>query len=64
MTVLDKNKAVCLMGFNGIKTDDFVLIYARALDSSSVFEGGGEPQSGVLYLIELNGSARKVAYGI
>jgi gluconolactonase len=64
VTVLDQNKAAGLIGFNDITTDEVGRIYAGSLGSEPVFENDGEPQSGDLYLIELDGSARKVAYDI
>ena len=64
ITVLDQNKAAGLVGFNDITTDEAGRIYAGSLGSSPVFEDGREPQSGDLYLIELDGSARKVANDI
>ena len=64
ITVLDQNEAAGLIGFNDITTDQAGRIYAGSLGSSPVFEDGREPQSGDLYLIELDGSARKVANDI
>ena len=64
ITALDENEAEELIGFNDITTDDAGRIYAGSLGSSPVFEDGRGPLSGDLYLIELDGSARKVAYDI
>jgi D-xylonolactonase len=64
LTVLDKNEAAGPIGFNDITTGQAGRIYAGSLGSSPVFEDGREPQSDDLYLIELDGSARKVAYDI
>ena len=64
ITMLDQNKSAGLIGFNDITTDDVGRIYAGSLGPSPVFEDGREPRSGDLYLIELDGSARKVAYDI
>jgi xylono-1,5-lactonase len=64
ITVLDQNEAAGLVGFNDITTDEVGRIYAGSLGSSPVFDDGREPQSGDLYLIELDGSARKVANDI
>ena len=61
ITALDKNEAEELIGFNDITMDDAGRIYAGSLGSSPVFEDGRGPPSGDLYLIELDGSARKVA---
>lgn len=60
VTVLDRNEAAGLVGFNDITTDGAGRIYAGGLGSSPVFEDGRGPQAGDLYLIELDGSARVV----
>jgi gluconolactonase len=58
--VLDRNEEQGLVGFNDITTDSAGRIYAGSLGSSPVFDDGLEPQSGDLYLIDLDGSTRKV----
>jgi gluconolactonase len=64
VTVLDRDEAAGLVGFNDITTDSQGRIYAGSLGSSPVFEDGREPQAGNLYLIDLDGSARIVAKDI
>lgn len=59
--VLDKDEANGIVGFNDITTDSAGRIYAGSLGSSPVFDDGRDPQAGELFLIELDGSARKVA---
>ncbi len=61
VTVLDRNEEAGLVGFNDITTDSSGRIYAGGLGSSPVFEDGRGPQAGDLYVIDLDGSARKVA---
>lgn len=61
VTVLDRDEEAGLVGFNDITTDDAGRIYAGGLGSSPVFEDGRGPQVGDLYVIDLDGSARKVA---
>ncbi len=63
-TVLDRDESVGLVGFNDITTDDSGRIYAGSLGASPVFQDGREPQSGSLYLIDLDGSSRIVAQDI
>ena len=62
--ILDRDMEQNLVGFNDITTDTSGRIYAGSLGSSPVFEDGREPQSGDLYLIDLDGSSRKVAEDI
>ena len=65
ITVLDCDKSAGEVGFNDITTDSVGRIYAGSLRSAPLFEEEGrEPQSGDLYLIDLDGSARKVAEDI
>ena len=64
VTVLDRDEAAGLVGFNDITTDSAGRVYAGSLGSSPVFEDGREPQAGNLYLIELDGTARQVAEDI
>ncbi|MBQ74933.1 MAG: hypothetical protein CMQ20_07900 [Gammaproteobacteria bacterium] len=60
ITVLDRDEENDLVGFNDITTDSKGRIYAGSLGSSPVFDDGREPQAGDLYLIDLDGSSRKV----
>ena len=64
ITVLDRDEENGLVGFNDIATDSAGRIYAGSLGASPVFDDGREPQSGDLYLIDLDGSATKVATDI
>ena len=64
VTVLDRNEEAGIVGYNDLTTDSEGRIYAGSLGSSPVFEDGREPQAGDLYLIELDGSSRKVAEDI
>lgn len=59
--ILDRNEAEGNLGYNDITTDARGRIYAGSLGTSTVFEDDREPQSGDLYLIDLDGSARIVA---
>ncbi len=61
VTVMDRDEENGLVGFNDITTDEAGRIYAGSLGASPVFEDGREPQSGDLYMIDLDGSAHKVA---
>ncbi len=62
--LLDRNEEGGNVGYNDITTDAAGRIYAGSLGSSPVFDDGREPQSGDLYLLDLNGSSRKVAEDI
>ncbi len=62
--VLDRNETQGLVGFNDITTDNAGRLYAGSLGASPVFDDGLEPRSGDLYLIDLDGSSRKVAEDI
>ena len=62
--ILDRNEAEGNLGYNDITTDSVGRIYAGSLGTSTVFEDEREPQSGDLYLIDLDGSARIVANDI
>lgn len=64
LTLLDSDEATGLVGFNDITADAAGRIYAGSLGASPVFDDGREPQSGDLYLIDLDGSARMVARDI
>ncbi|MCZ6501164.1 MAG: SMP-30/gluconolactonase/LRE family protein [Gammaproteobacteria bacterium] len=60
ITILDRDEGKGIVGFNDITTDSAGRIYAGSLGASPVFEDGREPQSGDLYLIELDGNPKKV----
>ena len=63
-TLLDRNEAEGNVGYNDITTDIAGRIYAGSLGSSPVFDDGRKPQSGDLYLIDLDGKSRKVGEDI
>lgn len=60
VTLLDQDPDGGIIGFNDITTDASGRIYAGSLGASPVFDDGREPRSGDLYLIDLDGSPRKV----
>lgn len=60
ITILERDEEKGIVGFNDITTDTTGRIYAGSLGASPVFEDGRKPQSGDLYLIELDGRSRKV----
>jgi xylono-1,5-lactonase len=62
--ILDRNEDAGNVGYNDITTDAAGRIYAGSLGSSPVFDDGREPQSGDLYMIDLDGSSKKVAEDI
>lgn len=62
--LLDRDEAAGNVGYNDITTDTAGRIYAGSLGASPVFEDGREQKAGDLYLIELDGSSRKVAEDI
>ncbi|MDA1075666.1 MAG: SMP-30/gluconolactonase/LRE family protein [Proteobacteria bacterium] len=64
VTLLDRDEAAGIVGFNDISADAAGRIYAGSLGSSPVFEDGRKPQAGDLFLIDLDGSSRKVASDI
>ena len=64
VTLLDRDEAAGIVGFNDITTDAAGRIYAGSLGSSPVFDDGLEPRAGDLYLIDLDGSSKKVATDI
>ena len=64
LTLLERNEAGGLVGFNDITTDAAGRIYAGGLGSSPVFADGREPVSENLYLIDLDGSSRVVGRDI
>lgn len=63
-TVLDKNETDGLIGFHDITADDIGQTYEESVSSRSVSEDGTESQSSDLYLVELDGTAHKVAHDI
>lgn len=62
--VLDRDEANGNVGYNDLTTDSVGRLYVGSLGSSPVFDDGREPQSGNLFLIELDGSVRKVGEDI
>ncbi len=62
--ILDRSEAEGNLGYNDITTDARGRIYAGSLGVSTVFEDDRKPQSGDLYLIDLDGSARVVALDV
>ena len=64
ITLLDRDEAADNVGYNDLTTDSKGRIYAGSLGSSPVFSDGREPKSGNLYMIDLDGSATKVAQDI
>ncbi len=61
VTLLERDEAAGLVGFNDITTDAAGRVYAGGLGSSPVFADGREPASEKLYLIDLDGTSRVVA---
>lgn len=61
LTVLDRDEQAGLVGFNDLVTDAKGRVYAGGLGASPVFEDGRGPQTGELFLIDVDGSARPVA---
>lgn len=64
VTLLDRDEAAGNVGYNDITTDAAGRIYAGSLGASPVFADGREPSAGDLYLIDLDGSSRKVGFDI
>jgi len=64
VVLLDRDEEHGNVGYNDITTDAAGRIYAGSLGASPVFDDGREPQAGDLYLIDLDGSSRKVAEDI
>jgi len=62
--LLDRDPDAGNVGYNDLTTDSAGRIYVGSLGSSPVFEDGRAPAAGDLYLIDLDGSARKVAKDI
>jgi len=61
VTLMDSDPDAGIVGFNDLTTDAAGRIYAGSLGSSPVFEDGREPAAGDLWLIDLDGSHRRVA---
>ena len=59
--LLDRDPDAGNVGYNDLTTDDTGRIYVGSLGNSPVFADDRAPAAGDLYLIELDGSARKVA---
>lgn len=62
--LLDRDEAQGNVGYNDITSDAAGRIYAGSLGASPVFDDGREPAPGDLYLIDLDGSSRRVGRGI
>jgi xylono-1,5-lactonase len=64
--VLDRDPDAGNVGYNDLTTDQAGRIYAGSLGSSPVFanERAAEPAAGDLWLIDLDGSSRKVGHEI
>ena len=52
------------VGYNDLTTDAAGRVYVGSLGSSPVFDDGREPVAGALFLIDLDGSARRLHDGI
>lgn len=63
-TLLERNPAANIVGFNDLTTDAAGRIYAGSLATSPVFESEGEPKAGDLWLIDLDGTSRIVGHEI
>ncbi len=61
VTLLDQDPDNHVIGFNDITTDAAGRVYAGSLGASPVFDDGRKPHPGDLFLIDLDGSSRKVA---
>ena len=61
LTLLERDEARGLVGFNDITTDAAGRLYAGGLGASPVFADGRDPATENLYLIDLDGSTRVVA---
>ena len=62
--LLDSDPANDNVGYNDLTTDSLGRIYVGSLGSSPVFDDGREPKSGSLYVIDLDGTSRKLHDGI
>lgn len=61
----DNDNVGCrIVGYNDLTTDSAGRIYVGSLGSSPVFDDGLEPVAGALFLIDLDGSARRLHEGI
>lgn len=63
-TLLERDPDAGIVGFNDLTTDGAGRIYAGSLATSPVFADDREPAPGDLWLIDLDGSARKVGFEI
>jgi gluconolactonase len=63
-TVLDRDPDGGNVGYNDLTTDASGRVYVGSLGASPVFEDGREPSPGDLWLVDLDGSARKVGHEI
>lgn len=59
--MLDRDPDAGIVGYNDLTTDAAGRIYVGSLGNSPVFADDRAPQAGDLYLIDLDGSVRKVA---
>lgn len=64
ITVLERDPAVGIVGFNDLTTDAAGRIYAGSLAASPVFADERDPAPGDLWLVDLDGGARKVGHEI
>lgn len=64
LLILDRDEGNGNVGYNDITTDVAGRVYAGSLGASPVFADGRQPASGDLFLIDLDGSSRKVAEDI
>ena len=64
VTLLDSDPDHGNVGYNDLTTDAKGRIYVGSLGSSPVFADGRAPQSGNLYLIDLDGAARIVGHDV
>ncbi len=62
--ILDRDPDNGNVGYNDITTDRAGRIYAGSLGSSPVFDDGRTPQSGDLFVIDVDGTSRVVAEDI
>ncbi len=60
VTLLDRDEAAGIVGYNDITIDGRGRIYAGSLGASPVFDDGRGPRAGALYLIDLDGCGRLV----
>lgn len=60
VSLLERDEANGLVGFNDITTDQAGRIYAGGLGASPVFADGRQPASANLYMIDLDGSVQVV----